>query len=67
LNVHCIKRIDPHPAESNENSISEIILDTDNWIDCCSDLEYQINTEKNLTADNEFHIKIENGIINPEC
>jgi hypothetical protein len=20
-----------------------------------------------LTADNEFHIKIENGIINPEC
>jgi hypothetical protein len=33
-------------------------LDTDNWIDCCSDLEYQINTEKNLTADNEFHIKM---------
>jgi len=42
-------------------------LDTDNWIDCYSELEYQNNTENDLNADDEFHIDKENGIINLEC
>jgi len=32
LNVRRIRRIDPHPAESEEDSAPESISDTENWL-----------------------------------
>jgi hypothetical protein len=39
LNVRRIKRIDRHPADSNEDSSPESISDTENWLNWNGDLD----------------------------
>jgi hypothetical protein len=39
LNVHRVKQIDRHPAESDEDSSPEIISDTENWLNWSEDLD----------------------------
>jgi len=53
LNVHQIKLIDHHPAESDEDSSPESISDTENWLNWNWDLDNPNDSEGDWEADNE--------------
>jgi len=61
LNVHPIKRIDCHPAESDEDSVPESISDTENWLHWNGDLDYPNDSEEDCKADDESDIEPDNG------
>jgi len=61
LNVHQIKRIDCHPAESDENSSPESISDTENWLNWNGDLDNPNDSEDDWEADNESDMKLDNA------
>jgi len=66
LNFRQIKRIDPYPAESDEDSASESIFDTKNLLDWDGDLDYRNESEDDWETDNESHIEKDYGIDDPE-
>jgi len=60
LNVHRIKRIDRHPAESDEDSSPESISDTENWLNWNGDLDNPNDSEDDWEADNESDMELDN-------
>jgi len=60
LNVRRIKRIDHHPAESDEDSSPESISDTENWLNWNGDLDNPNNSEDDWEADNESDMELDN-------
>jgi hypothetical protein len=61
LNVHRIKRIDRHPAESDEGSSHECIANTKNWLNSNGDLQNPHNSQDDWEADNESDTALDNG------
>jgi hypothetical protein len=61
LNVRRIKRIDRHPAESDEDSSPESISDTENWLNWNGDLDNPNDSEDDWEADNEPDMELDNG------
>jgi len=61
LNVHRIKRLDRHPAESDEDSSPETISDTKNWLNWNGDLDNPNNSKDDWEADNESDTELDNG------
>jgi len=60
LNVRRIKRIDRHPAESDEDSSPESISDTENWLNWNGDLDNANDSEDDWEADNESDMELDN-------
>jgi hypothetical protein len=60
LNVRRIKRIDRHPAESDEDSSPESISDTENWLNWNGDLDNPNDSEDDWEADNESDMELDN-------
>jgi len=60
LNVRRIKRIDRHPAESDEDSSPESISDTENWLDWTGYLDNPHDSEDDWEADNESDMELDN-------
>jgi len=67
LNVRRLRRIDRHPAASDDNSASESISDTENWLNWNGDLDYPNESEDNCEADDEFNVELDNCFEHPEC
>jgi len=61
LNVRLIKRIDRHPAESDEERSPESISDTENWLHWNGDLDHPNDSEDDWEADNKSVIELDNG------
>jgi len=61
LNVRRIKRIDRHPAESDDDSSPESIIDTENWVNWNGDLDNPNDSEDDWEADNESDMELDNG------
>jgi len=61
LNVRRIKRIDRHPAESDEDSSPESISDTKNRLNWNGDLDNPNNCEDDCKADNESDTELDKG------
>jgi len=61
LNVHQIKRIDRHSAESDEDSSPDSISDTENWLNWNRDLDNPNDSEDDWEADNESDTEHDNG------
>ena len=61
LNVSRIKRINRHPAESDEDSSPGSISDTENWLNWNGDLNNPNDSEDDWEADNESDIELDNG------
>jgi len=66
LNVRRIKRIDRHPAESDEDSSPESISDSINWLNWNGDLDNPNDSEDDWEADNESDMELHNGIEDSE-
>jgi len=66
LNVHRIKKIDRHPAESDEDCAPESISDTENWLDWNGDLDNANVSEDDWEADDEFDLEQDNVIEDSE-
>jgi len=66
LNGHCIRRVDRHPVESDEDSSPESILDTENWLFWNADLGVPTDREDNCTAGVESDLVRDNVIEDPE-
>jgi len=62
LNIRRIKRIDCHPAESDEVSSPESISDTENWLNWNGDLDNPNDSEDDWEADDESDMELHNGI-----
>jgi len=62
LNVRQIRRINHHPLASGEDSIAEIISDTENWLILNVNLENPNDSEDDCAADDQSHIDRINGI-----
>jgi len=62
LNICRIKRIDRHPAESDEGSAPETISNTENWLNWNGDLDNTNDSEENCEADDESNIEPDNDI-----
>jgi len=62
LNVRRIRRIDRHPAESDEDSAPDSISDTGNRLDLNDDLDDPNESEDNCKADDESNSELGNGI-----
>ena len=67
LNVGRIRRIDCHPAESDDDMAPESVSDTENWLNCNSDLDNPNESEGDCDADNESGVELENCFEDPEC
>jgi len=61
LNVHLIKQINRHPAESDEESSPESISDTENWLNWNGDLDNPNYREDDWEAENESDMELDNG------
>jgi len=61
LNVRRIKRIDRHPAESDEDSSPESISDTENWLNWNGELDDPNDSEDDWQADTESDMELDNG------
>jgi hypothetical protein len=61
LNVRRIKRIDRHPAVSDEDTSPESISDTENWLNWNGDLDNPNDSEDDWEADNESDTELDNG------
>jgi len=66
LNVSRIRRIDRHPAQSNEGSAPESIWDTENWLNWNYNLDDPHGSEDDCEADLEPDIEPFNCIEVPE-
>jgi len=66
FNVHRIKRIDGHPAETDDDSSPESISDTEHWLDWNGDFDNPNNSEDNWEADDESDMGLHNGIEDSE-
>jgi len=62
LNVCRIRTIDHHATESDEDSATESISDTENWVNWNGDSENPNDSEDDWEADNESDIAPGNGI-----
>jgi hypothetical protein len=60
LHVRQIRRVNFHPAESDEDSSPESISDTENWLNWNWDLDNPNESEVDWEADNEFDIELDN-------
>jgi len=67
LNVRQIRRIDRHPAESDDDSAPESVSDTENWLNCNGDLDNPNESKDDCDADNESDVELENCFEDPEC
>jgi len=67
LNVCQIRTINRHPVKSDEDSASESILNTENWLNWNGDLHDTKNSEDDCLADNESDVEHNAGIDNPKC
>jgi hypothetical protein len=61
LNVHRIKRIDCHPAESYEGGSPRSISGAENWLNWNGDLDNTNDREHAWEAGNESHMELDNG------
>jgi len=66
LNVSRIKKIDRHPAESDEDSAPESIPDTENWLYWNGDLDKPTVSEDYCEADDESDLEQDNVITDSE-
>jgi len=66
LNVHQIKWINHHRAESDEYSSPEIIADTKIWFNSNGDLDNSNNSKDDAEADNEPDLEWDNRSDNSE-
>jgi hypothetical protein len=57
LNVRQIRRINRHPAESDEDSTPESISDSDDWLDWYCDLDNPNDSKDDCAADDESDIE----------
>jgi len=61
FDVRQIKRIDHHPAESDQGSTAVNICNTENWLNWNGDLEVPTDSKDNCKADDESNIEYGNG------
>jgi len=66
LNVRQIRRINRHPADSDEDSTPQRISDTENWLTWHQDLDNPNDSEDDCTADVQSAIEQDNRIHDPE-
>jgi len=57
-----MRRIDRHPAESDEDSAPESTSDTGNWLNCNGDLDNPNESEDECEADDESDTESCSGI-----
>jgi len=67
LNVRRIRRINPHPVKSDNDSAPESISETDDWLNRNRDLDNPNDSEDDCAADNESDIGPNSGIEDLEC
>jgi len=67
LNVRRIQRINCHPVESEGDSASVSISDTDDWLNWNGDFDNPNDSEDDCAADDESDIGPNNRIEDPEC
>jgi len=67
FNVRQITRINVHPVKSDENSATECISDTENWLARNRNLEIPNDSKDNFTVDIESDIEHDNCMEHPEC
>jgi hypothetical protein len=67
INICRIRRINRHLVESDEDSVPESILDTEDWLNWYGALDNPNDTEDNYAADVESDIEQGIGIEVPEC
>jgi len=67
LNVHWIGRINRHPVESDDDSSTECILHTENWLNCSGALDNPNDSKDDCSAAVESDMEQDNGIEDPEC
>jgi hypothetical protein len=61
LNVHRIRRVNRHSTESDEDSLSDSISDTKNWLNWNGDRDNPNESEDDWESDNEYDMKLDNG------
>ena len=61
LNVRQIRRVNCHPAKSDEDSSPQSISDSKNWLNWNGDLDDPNEGEDNWEADNESDMDLDNG------
>jgi len=66
FNVRRLQRINRHPVESDEDSASERILDTEDWRYSNGDLDNPNDSEDNCAVDIESDIEQDNSVEDPE-
>jgi len=67
LNVRQIRRINQHPLKSDEDSASESISDTEDWLNWNGDLDNPNDSEDDCAGDVESDIEQDNSVEDPEC
>jgi len=67
LNVRRTRRIDRHPAKSEDHSAPESVSDTENWLNWNGDLDNPNESEDDCDADNESDVELQNCFEDPEC
>jgi hypothetical protein len=67
VNVRRIRRINPHPVESDEDSARESISDTEDWLNWNGDWDNPNDSEEDCAADDDSDIEHNNCIKDPEC
>ena len=66
LNVHRIRTINHHPVERGKYSTSEIISNTENWLNWNSDMDNAIDSRDNCAADDRSDVDPHNRIEDPD-
>jgi hypothetical protein len=61
LNVRRNRRVNRHPAESDEDSSPESISDTEHWFNWNEDLDIPNESEDDWEPDNESDMELDNG------
>jgi hypothetical protein len=67
LNVRQIRRINPHPVETDKDSALESISDTEDWLHWNGDLDDRNDSEEDCAADDDSDIEHNNCIEDPQC
>ena len=67
FNACRIRRIDPHPAESDHVSAPKSISDTDTSLNWNGDLDNPNESEDHCEADNESNVVLDNYFENAQC
>ena len=61
MNARCMKQIDCHAAESDEDRSPDSISDTETWLNWHGDLDNSNDSEDDWEADNKSDIKLDNS------